>query len=171
LITQSLQKKIFLIYPHSAPMKSKTLQSISANLKMANAMVKASKFGKMAQFTKAIGEMAKLMDMEELSTQMVTSTSVIGKMIRLRAKVNICTQMGPGMTENGSMTVNKAKAMKHGQMEPFLKVSIMRARNMDSANFCGPTSQNMKDNFLTMRSMVEAPIPGLMAGCMSATGK
>ncbi len=74
------------------------------------------------------------------------------------------------MKASGRMTSNTDRAKNSGMMDPFMKESMCRARNMASESIAGMTVQCMKASGRRTRSRELGLIPGLMADGSKACG-
>lgn len=91
---------------------------------MASEMVKESKSGPMAQFTKALGTTTKQTEKVKSSMPMETSMMVCGLPIRLMEKELTTTQTVPSIKENLFRTISTDLVLNPGQMALSMKENI-----------------------------------------------
>jgi len=110
-----------------------------------------------------------------------------GKMIKLTATESTCMPMGRDMKVNGKKISNMERVLRDGQMELFMTVNILKAKNMGGEPSNGATIQsslvslktttlrvmeltngmtveNTTETGRTTKCMEKEFLPGLMAG-------
>jgi hypothetical protein len=88
-------------------------------------MAEVNKYGRISHFMKAIGEITKLTEEEDLFIQMETFIKENGEMIKPMEKVFITTTMAPVTMENGIKTFRKVSELKNGPMDLHMKGNFL----------------------------------------------
>ena len=112
-------------------------QPIPVNGLVDSEMDTESKFGQMVPAMKATGKIIEHKEQESLLISMVTSMKEIG--LTTRQMVMVCTFMSTelGMRVTGWMIYSTAWAKNHGQMVPFMRVSISLVKNTVEVSTAG----------------------------------
>ena len=105
---------------------------------------KASRYGRMAQCTKAGGWTAKPMVKAVSSMLMVMYMTERGSMIRLMVMVSIAIWMGLNTKVIGRKISSMVKVLRLGQMEPNMKDFGKTICLMEEVSFCMSMVINMK---------------------------
>jgi len=131
----------------------------------------AVKFGQMAVFMKAIGNLIKQMDVAGLYMLTGIFMMGIGVMTRLMVEDYIYILVVHRMMVIGMMINSMDTELRNGLMEHYMMDSIQMEKKTGKVIFCGLINQVMKDNFLIIIYMVMVHINGQMEGSIQVFGK
>lgn len=111
-----------------------------------SATARASKYGQMAPYTKAIGGMTRPMVAEDSFTLMETCMRASGRMTRRTDSESTITLMAPDTRDIGVKISSTGMGKRHGRMELAMKVNTRMERRTALENSIGPTDPHIKDN-------------------------
>ncbi len=97
--------------------------------------------------------------------------TVHGRMTRLTDLAYIVILMEHAMKENGKKTSSMAMALKHGLTELVTKVTMLKARNMESESLHGLMGAHIKENSTRITLRAKESISGQTAGSTTVIGK
>lgn len=131
---------------------------------------KASRYGRMAQCTKAGGWTAKPMVKAVSSMLMVMYMTERGSMIRLMVMVSIAIWMGLNTKVIGRKISSMVKVLRLGQMEPNTMEPISMERSMEQVDSHGLMEALTLETLKTITFRVMELTIGLMVECLWVHG-